>query len=79
MVFGMMNINHLKKLQDLLLFRRKEIDTEQLENLLKKIFEENPNILESAKTSEKTNLRRLIRIYDYMKYSNMQKSLGYSE
>ncbi len=53
MVFGMMNINHLKKLQDLLLFRRKEIDTEQLENLLKKIFEENPNILESAKQAKK--------------------------
>ncbi len=52
MVFGMMNINHLKKLQDLLLFRRKEIDTEQLENLLKKIFEENPNILESAKQAK---------------------------
>ncbi|HBH0860907.1 TPA: hypothetical protein KR680_003251, partial [Clostridioides difficile] len=81
-VYGIWNDEHqsFEKATRLIAFlEEKEIDTEQLENLLKKIFEENPNILESAKTSEKTNLRRLIRIYDYMKYSNMQKSLGYSE
>lgn len=47
----------------------KEIILDDLEGYLKSIFSRNKNILETATTAEKTNLRRLIRIYDYLKYA----------
>ncbi|WP_206812924.1 SIR2 family protein [Paradesulfitobacterium ferrireducens] len=46
-----------------------EINVDDLESYLKSIFLNNENILEMATTAEKTNLRRLIRIYDYLKFA----------
>lgn len=45
-----------------------EIDVNELELLLKEIFKNNNNILESTNEPLKSNLRRIIRIYDYLKY-----------
>ena len=45
-----------------------EINIDELESHLKSIFISNGNILETATSNERTNLRRLIRIYDYLKY-----------
>ena len=45
-----------------------EIDINELEDVLKEIFKSNINILSDGKTSERTNIRRLIRIFDYLKY-----------
>lgn len=49
-----------------------EIDVAELEQLLLGIIKERPTILDPADNyfspSEKTNLRRLIRVYDFLKY-----------
>lgn len=54
----MMNIVYLKKDQ---------INLIDLEKYLKDKFEQDSEILKSEKQSIRTNLRRLIRIYDYLK------------
>lgn len=46
-----------------------EINIDDLESYLQAVFLDNENILETATTAEKTNLRRLIRIYDYLKFA----------
>lgn len=48
----------------------KQIDFYLLDNYLKDIFKNQPEILENASSLTKTNLRRLIRIYDYLKSKN---------
>ena len=45
-----------------------QIDLDCLENILLNIFTKNDNILDTASTYIKTNIRRLIRIYDCLKY-----------
>lgn len=45
-----------------------EINVDELEKVLNDIFDGNKDVLDCATTSEKTNIRRLIRIYDYLKY-----------
>ena len=50
--------------------KKEQIGIDELEEVLKRIFEEKPNIFEEERSSVKTNIRRLIRIYDYLKYSN---------
>lgn len=47
-----------------------QIDFYLLENYLKDILKKHPDILEKAPSATKTNLRRLIRIYDYLKSKN---------
>jgi len=47
-----------------------QIDVDELEEVLKQLFKESPNIFEEEQSSVKTNIRRLIRIYDYLKYSS---------
>ncbi len=46
-----------------------EIDVHDLECYLKSLFVKNRDILDTATSAEKTNLRRLIRIYDYIKFA----------
>lgn len=46
-----------------------EINVDDLENYLKEIFIKDKTILETATSSVKTNLRRLIRIYDCIKFA----------
>lgn len=45
-----------------------KIDVQELEDTLKEMFLSNPDILERANASTRTNIRRLIRIYDYLKW-----------
>lgn len=44
------------------------IDVDELEAVLKEIFENDVNVLQGTNSSLKTNIRRLIRIYDYIKW-----------
>lgn len=44
------------------------IDINELEEFLKYILEKYPDLFKTAKLSDKTNLRRLIRIYDWLLY-----------
>ncbi|MCR0152036.1 SIR2 family protein [Holdemanella porci] len=61
----MLNIAYLKK---------EQINLINLENYLKSKFEQDSEILKSSKQSTRTNLRRLIRIYDYLKGENKKAS-----
>lgn len=44
------------------------IDVFELEKVLFEIFENDVNILETAQTGTRTNIRRLIQVYDYLKW-----------
>ena len=50
-----------------------DMDIRQLEDVLKEIFKENPQILSNGTTPVRTNIRRLIRIYDYLKYGKVKE------
>lgn len=50
-----------------------EFDLHELESLLQEIFEEDVNVFDNVCNSEKTGIRRLIRIYDYLKWGNAKK------
>lgn len=43
-----------------------DIDIQELENVLKEIFEHDVNVLQNSKPAIRTNVRRLIMIYDYL-------------
>lgn len=45
-----------------------QINVDDLGKLLKKLFNDNREILETSSSNLKTNIRRLIRIYDCLKY-----------
>lgn len=45
-----------------------QIVVEDLEKILVGLFEEDVNILQNVSQSERTNIKRLIRIYDYLKW-----------
>ncbi|MDV0447321.1 hypothetical protein MsAg5_12050 [Methanosarcinaceae archaeon Ag5] len=49
-----------------------EIDVDDLERILKEIFQMNPDFFINVKAPEKTNVRRLIRIYDYLKFGKKE-------
>lgn len=59
-----------KELQFMAYLEESEYSLEKLEKYLKNIFEKEIDILSSDKKGVKTNLRRLIRIYDYLKGKN---------
>lgn len=44
------------------------MDVEELENILISLFEEDISILQNPKPSIRTNIRRLILVYDYLKW-----------
>lgn len=48
--------------------KEKQIDVNELENVLKGIFEADVNVLQSVNSNERSNIKRLIRIYDYLKW-----------
>ena len=48
--------------------REDQINVDDLGYILKSLFEENVNILDNEKQAVRTNVRRLIRIYDYLKW-----------
>lgn len=45
-----------------------EANIDDLEQILKEIFGNNPNYISTAEVLDKSNIRKLIRIYDYLKY-----------
>ncbi len=45
-----------------------QIDVNELECVLKEIFEEDINLLQNSSSSVRTNVRRLIMVYDYLKW-----------
>ena len=45
-----------------------KIDVEQYQQILETIFKENANILSSSNTSDRSSLKRMIRIYDFLLY-----------
>ena len=45
-----------------------QFDVDELEKVLKELFEANVNILNDSLVSIRSNLRRLILIYDYLKW-----------
>lgn len=44
------------------------VDVDDLEQILKEIFRNNPNYIAMAEGMNKSNIRKLIRIYDFLKY-----------
>lgn len=45
-----------------------KVDVEDLGQILKEIFGSSPNYIAAAKAMDKSNLRKLVRIYDFLKY-----------
>lgn len=59
----------LEKATQLIAYLPEEsIRVEELESVLREIFEKDRKILQSPKTALRTNIRRLIMIYDYLKW-----------
>ena len=50
-----------------------KISIDELETVLKNLFEKNANILHEEATPVKTNIRRLILIYDYLKWGKRKE------
>lgn len=50
-----------------------KISIDELETILKDLFEQNRNILHEEKAPVKTNIRRLILIYDYLKWGKRKE------
>ena len=46
----------------------KQMDVQELEDVLKEIFEGDVNVLQNVGSNERSDIRRLIRIYDYLKW-----------
>lgn len=68
-------INLEKKCLLIACLQEKQIQLDDLKNFLDTIFQGNINILhdKSEKSSLRTNIRRLIRIYDYLKWGKHNK------
>lgn len=45
-----------------------QIDVDELEQVLKTIFNDNPNVLSDGDSQLRTNIRRLIKVYDVLKW-----------
>lgn len=69
-VFDLKLNNKEKEFMYMAYLNEEQIDLKCLESYLRSVFEENPDILENASSGTKTNLRRLIRIFDYLKGKN---------
>lgn len=61
--------NLLKAIRLLGLLPEDRIDVEQYRNILETIFNENSNILSSLSAPDRSNLHRMIRIYDFLQYA----------
>ncbi|MFZ3171662.1 MAG: hypothetical protein WA118_06740 [Carboxydocellales bacterium] len=71
--------NDIKCLQYIPLLKCDQINIDELHEFLKKIMVDYPNILANGNSNEKSNLRRLIKIFDWLKYNQKQKSPNHSE
>lgn len=57
-----------KALRLIAYLEEKQMDVYELEDVLREIFEEDVNALQNVGTNERSDIRRLIRIYDYLKW-----------
>lgn len=63
------------KSMELIPFLRKEnIDVEKLGDFLRDFYKNNSNIFVDGKSTDKINFRRLIKIYDWLKYYKNKES-----
>lgn len=63
-----------KSLELIPFLEKDNIDVEILGNFLKEFYKKNTNIFVDGKGSDKTNFRRLIKIYDWLKYYKEKES-----
>lgn len=57
-----------KSLEYIAMLPEENINIDELGEFLKKFYHDNSNVFKSGKTSVKTNFRRLIKIYDWLRY-----------
>ena len=50
-----------------------QFDLNELESILKGLFERDKNILQNSEAATRTHIRRLIRIYDYLKWGKVKE------
>ena len=48
--------------------KESQFDIKELEEVLKELFEKDVNVLQNVNSNERSDIRRLIRIYDYLKW-----------
>jgi len=63
-----------KSLELIPLLEEQNIDAEKLGEFLREYYKSNNNIFIDGKNSDKTNFRRLIKIYDWLKYYKNKES-----
>ncbi len=68
------NNNWAHALDKIAHLEEEKINIHELEQILVEIFKKDNNILESENGSLKSNLRRAIRIYDYLKYGKNKRA-----
>ena len=61
--------NLLKAIRLLGCLPENQIDVKQYQQILETIFSENANILSSLNSPNRSNLHRMIRIYDFLRYA----------
>ncbi|MEG2936113.1 MAG: SIR2 family protein [Clostridium sp.] len=66
--------NETDKALELIHFLQEEnIEIEELGDFLREYYTDNPNLLSGGKAANKTNFRRLVKIYDWLKYYKKYK------
>ena len=66
------NDNLGRALRLLVALPEEKADQKQIEEILLSLFSDNKDILETIGDSSRSNLRKLIRIYDYLAYRNIK-------
>lgn len=69
-------ISQQKKVEWIAYLTEEQIDVNELEDVLKALFANDKDILVNAPQAERTSIRRLIRIYDYLKWGKSKKELS---
>lgn len=62
-----------KALKLIAYLKEAQMDVNELENVLKEIFEGDVNVLQNVGANERSDIRRLIRIYDYLKWGKIKE------
>ena len=66
--------NLMKAIRLLVCVPEEKINVNQYQSVLEAIFTENNNILSSLDSPNRSNLHRMIRIYDFLKYALLQQT-----
>lgn len=62
-----------KALRLIAYLKEEQIDVTELEDVLKELFALNVNVLQNSNSNERSDIRRLIRIYDYLKWGKVKE------